>query len=185
MLVRTPATLARFVVRIGTCPTCVRQAFLAAATAWCSCLPAAIMASIFNLPIVVVASLTIAALLTGLWVAHITAFGLRAALHATAKPTGGPGAERDSARRSFLGVMATAVGGIAIATIVPGGPAFPADPKTLKIVVRRGTSKYRELLARGSIGVDNNPDHKVWCCAETCCDESCKLICEVECHWCG
>jgi len=191
MQVRTPATLAKLVVHIGMCPTCVRQAFLAAATAWCGCLPAAIVASRFNSPILVVASLTIAALLTGLWVAHIVAFGLRAALRATAKPMGaanvvGPGSERDSARRSFLGIMATAVSGIAIATVVPGGPAFPAGPKLLQMIrVRRGTPKYNELVSRGSIGIDNDPDHKIWCCFEYCCDDTCKTgVCQVNCHWC-
>jgi hypothetical protein len=107
----------------------MRQAFLAAAAAWCVCLLAAIMTSIFNSPIYVVASLTIAALLTGLWVTHLIAFGFRVALRATAVTTGivragGPDVEQDSARRSFLGIMAKAVGGMTLATIFPGGPAY-------------------------------------------------------------
>jgi hypothetical protein len=184
---RTPELLTAFVARIGSCPRCVRQAFVAAVIAWCGCLPAAIMTSRFNAPLLVVASLTIAALLTALWVTHLVVFGLRAALRATAPATGTAGAwysgaERDSARRSFLGVMAKAAGGLAIASLVPA--AAYAASKTLKIVVKRGTPKFKELLARGSI-TDNNPEHKIWCCLETCCDDSCNTICDLHCYWCG
>jgi len=175
--IRTSGMLTAFVARVGTCPRCAREALSAAAVAWCACLPAAIMASRFDAPLLIVGSLAIAALLTALWVTHVVTFGLRVASRATGAATGGA----DSARRSFLSVMAKAAGGLAIATLLPA--AAYAASKTLHIVVKRGTPKFNKLLARGSI-TDNNPDHKVWCCLETCCDESCKDICDVHCHWC-
>ncbi len=112
--------LARFTTHIGTCGKCMRQAFLAAAAAWCLCLPAAIASSLIGSSMPIIAGLALAGLLTALWLLHVAVFGMRIARYKAAK-TGG---KLHPSRRAFLAVMAKATAGIALATALPSRVSY-------------------------------------------------------------
>ena len=118
------SVFARFTTHIGTCGKCMRQAFLAAAAAWCLCLPAAIASSLTGSSLPIIAGLALAGLLTALWLLHVVVFGIRITLYKTRKiePAGGReaavGNPRQS-RRAFLPILAKAIAGMVLATAMP------------------------------------------------------------------
>ena len=121
--------LSRFTTHIGTCGKCMRQAFLAAATAWCLCLPAAIASSLFSSYIPIIVALAFAGLLTALWLLHVVVFGVRIALYTAAKtePAGGMEAavgKPHPSRRAFLPILAKAIAGMVLATAIPSRVAY-------------------------------------------------------------
>ena len=116
--------LSRFTTHIGICGKCMRQAFLAAALAWCLCLPAAIASSLSGSSMPIIAGLALAGLLTALWLLHVVVFGMRIALYKTGKtePAGGPDASEGKpprSRRAFLPILAKAIAGMVLATAMP------------------------------------------------------------------
>ena len=110
--------LSRFTTHIGTCGKCMRQAFLAAAAAWCLCLPAAIAGSWFSSSMPIIAALALAGLLTGLWLLHVVVFGMRIALSTSGK-TEAAGDKPHPSRRAFLPILAKAIAGMVLATALP------------------------------------------------------------------
>jgi hypothetical protein len=121
--------LKRFTTHIGTCGKCMRQAFLAAAVAWCLCPAALIASSLFSSSVPIMVALAFAGLLTALWLLHVVVFGMRIALYTTRKtePAGGvevnEGKTRPS-RRAFLPIMAKAIAGIALASALPSRVSY-------------------------------------------------------------
>jgi hypothetical protein len=116
--------LSRLTTHIGTCGKCMRQAFLAAAMAWCLCLPAALASSLsgFSAPIVI--ALALAGLLTALWLLHIVVFGTRIALYTRGKNEPASTVEAATAtahrsRRAVFSLLAKAIGGMVLATAIP------------------------------------------------------------------
>jgi hypothetical protein len=102
----------------------MRQAFLAAAMAWCLCLPAALASSLsgFSTPIVI--ALALAGLLTALWLLHIVVFGTRIALYTRGKNEPASTVEAATAtahrsRRAVFSLLAKAIGGMVLATAIP------------------------------------------------------------------
>ena len=123
------AALARFTTHIGTCGKCMRQAFLAAAAAWCLCLPAAIASSLSGSNMPIIAAIALAGLLTALWLVHVVVFGMRIALYTAAKtePAGGMEASEGKphqSRRAFLPILAKAIAGIVLATALPSRVSY-------------------------------------------------------------
>lgn len=121
--------LSRFTTHIGTCGKCMRQAFLAAAMAWCLCLSALIAGSVFRSSLPIMAALAFAGLLTALWLLHVVVFGVRIALYSTGKTEPASGIEVTEgkplrSRRAFLPVMAKAIAGIALATAIPSRVSY-------------------------------------------------------------
>ena len=121
--------LSGLITRIGTCGKCMRQAFLAAATAWFLCIPALIASSSFDSRAPAIAALTLAVLLTALWITHVVVFGVRIAISTTAKTEAANGmqitqGESDPSRRGFFVLAAKAIAGIAFATAFPIGVAY-------------------------------------------------------------
>ena len=93
----------------------MRQAFLAAAAAWCLCLPAAIASSLFGSSMPIIAALALAGLLTALWLLHVVVFGMRVTLYTSGKTEGKP----HQSKRAFIAVMAKAIGGMVLVTAMP------------------------------------------------------------------
>ncbi|WP_181182995.1 DUF3624 family protein [Mesorhizobium sp. B3-2-1] len=116
--------LPRFMTRIGTCGICMRQAFLAAAIAWCLWLLALIASSSFSSSMPIRIPLAFAGLLTGLWLLHVVVFGIRIALYTTGKtePSGGMEVTEGKlppSRRAFFQILAKAIAGAVLATAIP------------------------------------------------------------------
>ncbi len=121
--------LSRFTTRIGTCGKCMRQAFLAAAIAWCLCLPALIASSLFSSSMPIIAMLSFAGLLTALWLSHVVVFGVRISLYTSGKTELAGGMEATevkphTSRRAFFSNMAKAIGGIVLATAIPSRVSY-------------------------------------------------------------
>jgi hypothetical protein len=115
--------LLRFTTHIGTCGKCMRQAFLAAATAWCLCLPALIASSLSGSSMPIIAALALAGLLTALWLLHVVVFGMRIALYTSGKTEAAAGKPHQS-RRAFLPIMAKAIAGMVLATALPSRVSY-------------------------------------------------------------
>lgn len=122
--------LSNFTSRIGTCGKCMRQAFLAALMAWCTCLFAMIVGWIYSSSIPVMIALPVATLLTALWLLHLIVFGVRVARRHTTREIGqADGAEdieskHQPSRRVFFSVLSKVISGIALATIIPNRLAY-------------------------------------------------------------
>ena len=117
------AALSRFTTHIGTCGKCMRQAFLAAAMAWCLCLPAAIASSLSGSSMPIIAGLALAGILTALWLLHVAVSGMRIALHKTGKTEPAAGKPLQS-RRAFLPILAKAIAGMVLATALPSRVSY-------------------------------------------------------------
>lgn len=122
-------TLSRFTTRIGTCGKCMRQAFLAAAIAWCLCLPALIASSLFSSSVPIMVALSFAGLLTALWLLHVVVFGVRISLYTSRKiePAGGvevTEGKPHTSRRAFFSTMAKAIAGMVLATAIPSRVSY-------------------------------------------------------------
>ena len=104
-------------------------AFLAAAVAWCLCLPALIASSLFSSSMPIIAALVFAGLLTALWLLHVVVSGMRFALYTTGKtePAGGMEVNEGKAhpsRRAFLPIMVKAIAGMVLATALPSRVSY-------------------------------------------------------------
>ena len=100
------------------------QAFLAAALAWCLCVPALIASSLFSSSLPIMAALAFAGFLTALWLLHVIVFGIRIALYTTGKTELAGGTEATEgkphpSRRAFFPIMARAIAGMVLATAMP------------------------------------------------------------------
>ena len=121
--------LSGLITRIGTCGKCMRQAFLAAATAWFLFIPALIASSSFDSRVPTIAALTLGVLLTALWLTHVVVFGVRIAISTSGKtePTDGmqiTHGKSGPSRRGFFVLAAKAIAGIAFTTAFPVGVAY-------------------------------------------------------------
>jgi hypothetical protein len=108
----------QFARRIGSCPKCMHEAFLAAAVSWGMVLPAGVVVITLatNVPLIVTALL--AGLLTLLWVLHLLVFSIRA-MFGTEAQDGSVPATIDVpllARRAFIGRFVSIFAGAALAT---------------------------------------------------------------------
>ncbi len=70
-------TATNFVRRIGTCPKCMHEAFLAAAASWSVCLVAGLAGPSLDAVFPLIATAVVAGLLTLLWFVHLTVFAAR------------------------------------------------------------------------------------------------------------
>jgi hypothetical protein len=106
--------------KIGRCPRCMKSAFISAAASWFLCIVAfCVWQENHALALLILAPLA----LTGLWLAHVAAYGGRvfAALRAEYIPTparsGPTGGVPTSSRRDFFWMIATAAAITVSATV--------------------------------------------------------------------
>jgi hypothetical protein len=107
--------------KLGRCPRCMRQSFLAALAAWAV---AGIAWAIFGSNIVAAAAIIVALGLNALWIAHLIAHATR-----SVAASGAQRSERAAAmsRREIIPAFARALGAMALVTAWPAGAAFAAN----------------------------------------------------------
>ena len=100
---------------LGRCPLCIRAAFLSSAIAW---LIAGVTIAVSSPPVVAMAAVTAAVAFSILWVAHLTAFAVRAA-RCRVRTAAAPTAPSRLSRRDLYPVFAKAFMFVAAATALP------------------------------------------------------------------
>ena len=106
-----------FLRRIGTCPKCMRESFLAAAASWVACLAAGLAGAGFGTYLPLAAGSIVAGLLTLLWLVHLVVFAVRALPGSGGAPDSvAPVAGATMHRRAFVLRFASVVLGAAMAT---------------------------------------------------------------------
>ena len=107
-----------FLYRIGSCPKCMRESFLAMVMAWTVCALSLIFGSFFNFGILSIASLALAGGLTALWLTHLLTYSVRTAgMPNQSMPGTAP--LQSTTRRSVLGRFGRALAAVALSTALP------------------------------------------------------------------
>ena len=112
-------TATNFVHRIGTCPKCMHEAFLAAAASWIACLVAGLAGPSLDAVFPLIATAVAAGLLTLLWFVHLTVFAARVVFNIrSGNAQGGvaPIADNPLPRRAVLLRFASVFAGAVAAT---------------------------------------------------------------------
>jgi hypothetical protein len=140
VLTRAPAQFAsqlvsRLASQLGRCPRCIRSCLAVAVTMWIVWLVASITVSRPEIPFGIA---ILAFALTGLWMAHLPAFGFRIALTQTGdQPRAGAACQATSPRREFVASLAKSMALVVVTTALPvrswpsslakSASAFPAN----------------------------------------------------------
>lgn len=136
VLTRAPAQFAsqlvsRLASQLGRCPRCMRSCLAVAVTMWMVWLIASITVSRPEIPFGIA---ILAFALTGLWMAHLAAFGFRIALTQMGdQPRAGAACQATSPRREFVASLAKSMALAVVTTallpssLAKSASAFPAN----------------------------------------------------------
>lgn len=136
VLTRAPAQFAsqlvsRLASQLGRCPRCMRSCLAVAVTMWMVWLVASITVS---RPEIAFGIAILAFALTGLWMAHLSAFGFRIALTQMGdQPRAGAACQATSPRREFVASLAKSMALAVVTTallpssLAKSASAFPAN----------------------------------------------------------
>ena len=122
VLTRAPAQFAsqlvsRLASQLGRCPRCMRSCLAVAVTMWMVWLVASITVSRPEIPFGIA---ILAFALTGLWMAHLSAFGFRIALTQMGdQPRAGAACQATSPRREFVASLAKSMALAVVTTALP------------------------------------------------------------------
>ena len=130
VLTRAPAQFAsqlvsRLASQLGRCPRCMRSCLAVAVTMWMVWLIASITVSRPEIPFGIA---ILAFALTGLWMAHLAAFGFRIALTQMGdQPRAGAACQATSPRREFVASLAKSMALAVVTTALPGLAQQPCE----------------------------------------------------------
>src|ERR1700691_121542 len=159
------SALAALDARLGRCPRCMRQSLLAAVSGLVLALALTVLA---HAPLLVVSSWIAAFALAALWVAHVVAFSLRAAIASRKAAVRSGSGAASWERRKFLGAFAKTLLLVAAATVFPVTfRAASADECSCpQVALPNGVfnTARQECACCASNQVGCTSAKKTWCC---------------------